>query len=346
MMNINYLERFDQFVLLVWLGIGIVLTAQFSDRASFEEAAAFGAATILLFYPFTTYLSNNLLKKAIKNRRILRFSVQFCLLSLLMAGFVLGLYRLFIYLEEIGVFAKSTLFDSGGSTVRDSGGSIAAVFLINFGFCGLRFFEENLRLHKVNVETQLQILEAQINPHFMFNVLNHVNILIKKEPDLASTLLVQYTDILRYQLYAGKAEFIRLGKEVEFLKDFIAIEQIRWKNSLQVAARWDVDDEQAPLSPFLLITCVENAFKHVSRSRVEQGFINIHLEQEWDKLMLWVENSKYPESSEVLGTEKASGLGLDNLRKRLDILYPGLYSLDIRDRDNLFSVTLKIKLKR
>lgn len=344
MMNISYLERFDQFVLLVWLGIGLVLTAQFSDRASWQEAAAFATSSIVLFYPFTTYLSNNLLKKTIKNRTIVRFSFQFCLITVLMAGFVLGLYKLFLFLEEIAFFPESTLFHSRGSTVRDSGGAVAAVFLINFGFCGLRFFEENLRLHKTIIESQLEVLQMQINPHFMFNVLNHVNILIKKEPALASNLLIQYTDILRYQLYAGKRNRISLREEIEFLKDFIAIEKIRWKNSLQVCCTWRVEDPDRELSPFLLITFVENAFKHVARSKVEQGFINISLTQQRDSLQLFVENSAYAVGLTHPNAEESSGLGLDNIKKRLDILYPRKYSLEFGQTGSVFRVNLKINI--
>lgn len=344
-MNINNLERFDLFVFLVWIGIALVLSVQFSERASLIEAGSFAFTSILVFYPFTTYLSTVLLKKAIKENRVLPFIVQFCFVSFVMAAFVLGLYIIFSYLEEIHVFSKSRLFESTGGMHRDVLGALAAVALINFGFCGLRFFEENLRLHKIIIETELEVLQAQITPHFMFNVLNHVNTLIKKDPDLASNLLLQYTDILRYQLYAGQKPLISINQEVSFLKNFIAIEQIRWRNTLRISSFWEVRDEEKELSPLLLITFVENAFKHVSRSTVQQGFINIQLIQRDSLLLLTVRNSTYTDQYEQQKSRVSSGLGLENIRKRLDILYPHKHVLRVSKHDEgIFEVHLELTL--
>lgn len=342
-MHINYLGKFDKYVLWVWIGIGVVLAIQFANMSSFWEATMLALSSVLAFYPLTTYLSKRLLKKAIQRKAFFRFIVQFFLISFLMAGIVLFLYAVFIYLEGIGVFPKSLLFEDSFSVAHDSVGALAAVALINFGFCGLRFFEENLRLHKVIIDSRLQILQAQINPHFMFNVLNHVNVLIKKEPDLASSLLVQYTDILRYQLYNGKKDLISIRQEVEFLKDFIEIEKIRWKNNLLVTCSWDIEDNDEMLPPLLLITFVENAFKHVSRSKTERGYVNIALEQRGKKVRLYVENSKFAGRPDKEKNGQ-SGLGLENIKNRLDILYPGTYSLLIDQSDTVYATTLKIQL--
>ncbi|MCY4778787.1 histidine kinase [Sphingobacterium sp. UT-1RO-CII-1] len=342
-MNINNLERFDLFVFFVWAGIAIVLSVQFSERASTLEAVAFAFTSVLVFYPFSTYLSTVLLKKAIKENRVLPFIIQFCLVSMLMAGFVLGLYIVFSYLEDINVFPKSRLFENSGGMHRDILGALAAVSLINFGFCGLRFFEENLRLHKVIIETELQVLQAQITPHFMFNVLNHVNTLIKKEPDLASNLLLQYTEILRYQLYAGQQPLISLQQEVNFLKNFIAIEQVRWKNTLNIRSSWDVEEDDKKLSPLLLITFIENAFKHVSRSISQQGFIHIALIQKDHLLILKVENSTYTDQYEQAKSLSSSGLGLENIKKRLEILYPNKHVLKVsKQQEGIFHIHLEL----
>ncbi|MDR1201904.1 MAG: histidine kinase, partial [Tannerellaceae bacterium] len=197
---------------------------------------------------------------------------------------------------------------------------------INLSFCGLRFFEQNIKLQKELAETSLQILKAQITPHFMFNVLNHVNILMRKEPDWASSILVQYTNILRYQLYSGKKDFVGIKQEIEFLKDFIDIEKIRWKNSIEVKYSWKIEDDNITIAPLLLITFVENAFKHVSRSKTEKGHVYIDLRQKSGELVLNVENSKYADD-EPYKKKEESGIGLENIRKRLDILYPNKHCL-------------------
>jgi LytS/YehU family sensor histidine kinase len=229
--------------------------------------------------------------------------------------------------------------------LNDSLGALVAMVLINFGFCGLSFFEENLKLHKALIDSQLQSLKAQINPHFMFNVLNHVNVLIKKEPDLASNLLVQYTGILRYQLYSGEKDLISIRQEVAFLKDFIDIEKVRWKNSLNVQCSWEIEDEETLCPPLLFITFIENAFKHVSRSKTEKGYVTISLKQQGREVRMYVENSKFADASDRAKSDSA-GLGLENIKRRLDILYPAKYELNINQSDTVYSTTLKIQLQR
>lgn len=344
-MNISYLEKFDKYVIGVWICIWFVLAVQFSVNASIPESAALSLAAILSFYPLTTYLSKHLLKKAIKKRTMLMFSIQFLLVSVLMIAIVLGLYMVFSYWEKVNVFPKSELFNNNLYTgMPDSSGAFAAVVLINFGFCGLRFFEENLKLHKTLIDSQLQTLKAQINPHFMFNVLNHVNVLIKKEPDLASELLVQYTGILRYQLYSGEKDLISLRQEICFLKDFIEIEKVRWKNSLDVQCSWEIEDEETLFPPLLIITFVENAFKHVSRSKAEKGYVVISLKQQGKEIHIYLENSKFADNKVYKVKENDSGLGLDNIKRRLEILYPGRYGLSISQSETVYSTTLKIQL--
>lgn len=176
----------------------------------------------------------------------------------------------------------------------------------------------------------------------MFNVLNHVNVLIKKEPDLASSLLVQYTGILRYQLYNGKKDFISIRQEADFLRDFIEIEKVRWKNSLQVDCLWNIENDETQLAPLLLITFVENAFKHVSRSKAEKGYVKIELKQQGKTIDLYVENSKFTGEADKERKEQ-SGLGLENIRKRLEILYSDKYSIGINETETVYSTLLKIE---
>lgn len=341
-MKNNYLGKFDKFISLVWIGIWIGIWIQFSFYILILEAGLLSFAFILILYPLTTYLSKYLLEKAIRKKTIFVFIVQFILISVLSACIILLLYVIFNYFEAIGIFRKPLPFKEESSVLNDFIGSFVSVSLINFGFCGLRFFEENLKLQKNLIESQLQILQTQINPHTMFNVLNHVNVLIRKEPDLASSVLVQYTDILRYQLYSVKKEFVGIKEEVEFLKNFIDIEKVRWKNNLDVKCSWDIENDSVMLPPLLLITFVENAFKHVSRSKTEKGYVNIVLEQDGRELILHVENSKFEDS--LKGKKGSSGIGLENIKRRLNILYPNRYILHVNESQTNYSTALTIKL--
>ncbi len=343
-MKDNYTKNYDRFVILVWILIFAVFGVQYMEVMHTLEAFLLSASIVGSAYPFTTYLSKRLLRKGMENKNMVRFIVQFFFFAFLYSAFIPVIMALFNQLEVMGLFPLSEFMERWNNSEHEYLNTLLTSLLINLSFCGLSFFEQNIRLQKEVAESSLQILQAQINPHFMFNVLNHVNVLIRKEPELASSVLVQYTQILRYQLYNGKKESVSINQEVEFLKDFIEVEKIRWKNSLDVKYSWDIENNAIEIAPLMLITFVENAFKHVSRSKTEKGYIHIDLKQKGGELVLFVENSKY---AHIPTNEKkeASGIGLENIKKRLDILYPGKYNLRISETDTIYSTSLSIKLQ-
>lgn len=341
MKNIH-LDKFELFTWILWGGFGIGIWMQFFSYAmSLLESGLLAFSFILILYPLSTFLSKSLLKRAMRSKTTLKFIAQSIMISVLSAILILVLYFVFEYFESLGWFQKSLLYkNQTNSILHDFVGAFISVLFVNFGFCGLRFFEENLHLRKTLIDSQLQILQAQINPHFMFNVLNHVNILIRKEPDLASSLLVQYTSILRYQLYNEKKESVDIMQEVNFLKDFIEIEKVRWKNNLEVNCVWDIKNHDITIPPLLFITFIENAFKHVSRSKHEKGFVNISLTQKDQKLILQVGNSKFTDS--IYEKKEASGIGLVNITKRLNILFPDKYTLSVHETLKDYTIILTI----
>lgn len=336
-----FFKDYDRFIVAIWIAIGIVLSVQFAYSSTIIEAALLSIGLILISYPFTTYLSTTLLQKAMERGKMKEFIFQFIVIWAVNSILITCLILFFAYLGKLELFSSYFIIDEDKSILPELLGSFVVSLLINFGFCGLRFYEQNLKLQKELVESQLQILQAQINPHFMFNVLNHVHVLIKKEPDLADSLLLQYTDILRYQLYNGKKESITIEQEVQFLKNFINVEKVRWKNKLDVHCTWSVQDNHMEFPPLLLITFIENAFKHVSRSSIKKGYVNIDFEQKGKTIRLEVENSDY----EVKSPHKDdSGIGLINIKKRLDIIFPDKYSLEINRNNMTYSTKLIINI--
>ncbi|GAA0536047.1 hypothetical protein GCM10009415_17240 [Chitinophaga japonensis] len=219
--------------------------------------------------------------------------------------------------------------------------ALLVALFVNFGFCGLRFHEESMKLHEALVKSQLQILQQQISPHFMFNVLNHINILMQEDVNLASSLLIRYSKILRYQLDGSKNSKVSIAEEVQFLKDFIEIEKVRWGNELAINCSWKIEDNHKAFPPLLLITFIENAFKHVARGISEMVYVNITFEQIADSICLEVENSKSGIQQEK---DPVSGIGLKNVKKRLEILYGEHYDLTIRDAETTYYTKLVIKL--
>jgi hypothetical protein len=292
-------------------------------------------------YPFTTYLSKSLLQKAMRQQRMLLFAGQFFLVSAISALFIPAILHGFLYLEQSGILpASELLLGRNLFSIMYINALLVAIF-INFGFCGLRFHEESMKLHEALVKSQLQLLQQQISPHFMFNVLNHINVLMREDVDLASSLLIRYSKILRYQLDSDKNSKVSIAQEVQFLKDFIEIEKLRWENELTINCSWEIEDNHKAFPPLLLITFIENAFKHVARGMSEMVYVNIAFEQIADSICLEVENSK----SDIQQKQSpVSGIGLENVKKRLEILYGKNYDLTIKDAATSYYTKLVIKL--
>lgn len=338
-MKNNYSKRYDRFILLIWVVIAFLVWMKLLNKAPFLEVLAITVCYITPMLIINILLSVYLLPRAIKRKKMDGFALKFILLSFVSAfisTFVFGIFR---YFEQIGIFLPSNLISTDDTLLSDFIDQLLTVFVVNTAFCGMRFYYEHNKLEKIHLESQLHTLQAQINPHFMFNVLNHIYYYVDKKDDLAAILLLKYTDILRYQLYSGKKECVCIEEEVGFLKNFIDIEKIRWEDKLDVNCSWTIQNLKTKFPPLLLIPLIENAFKHVSRSSNVKGYINILFEEKAETISLEVENSK---SALPVEKVKNSGLGLENLRNRLDILYGEKYRLIIQNSDNVYNSKLII----
>lgn len=341
-MKLNFLNKDKYFIIGYWIIIYSIFWLQAIPQTNSFLEATLGILLFMGFIsPFCNHLSGQLLFKAIKNKTYKKFVFQFLLYSLIVGLIFILVGLVFHYLEQRKIFPESDYFDPrtleiGFITVFYSAGCI-----INISLCGLRFFMLSMKNQKKIAEYQLQTLQHQVTPHFMFNVLNHIHILMQTNIELASDLLLKYSDILRYQLYKGENKKVRIEQDIEFLKDFIAVEEIRWQGKLTVSCRWEVDNPELEIPPLLFITFIENAFKYVSKSNLENGYINIDLEENGDTINFSIENSK-----STLSTKKrnAGGLGLKNIKQRLDLLYFNKHSLVISDSHNSYKIELTIKM--
>jgi two-component system LytT family sensor kinase len=198
-------------------------------------------------------------------------------------------------------------------------------------------------LEKEKLETELKFLKNQFNPHFLFNSINSIFFLIHKNPDKASASLAKFSELLRYQLYECNDHQIPLEKEITYLENFIELEKLRQNKNFKMSLQIDRKDrEDLGIAPFILMTFVENAFKHVSKDTDKSNWINIKIEVTGQQLVLIISNSTSPDAvNEVI---RYSGIGLNNVRRRLDLIYPGLYELDISNNLHRFEVRLRLEL--
>lgn len=332
-----YANHYNRIVVASWAFFIFLLWMQYMHLSTFSEATLM-LLVLLPVISISIVLTNRWLPRALHRKALKTFILQFIGTTLLMAAILAVGYQLLRWAENSGYFPHSLLLADKNSLGEDFLYAIPSILVINFGFSGLRFLYEHMTLQKAHLEAQLQVLQAQINPHFMFNILNHIHILMRTDVEMASSLLLEYADILRYQLYSGRSELVKLEQDIQFLKNFVEIEKVRWGDKLQVSCTWEMEDNEQQIPPLLFITFVENAFKHVSRSSSERNYIQIAFVQKENLLCLDVENSK----STIPLKRNGSGLGLENIQHRLDLLYHNNYRLTIEDKDAVYHSKLEI----
>jgi len=201
---------------------------------------------------------------------------------------------------------------------------------------------ELLEKEKQRVQEELKALKAQINPHFFFNTLNNIySMSLDKDERLPGTVL-QLSELMRYFLYESKEDLVPLSKEIQVLKDYIALQKIRSNEQLIVEALFENDTRQQKIAPLLLITFLENAFKHGAKGETGTTFINLTIRLANNLLTFSLENNK----GKVDLVEKTDhkGLGLENVKRRLELIYPGRHQLSISDKGNSFAINLQLQL--
>lgn len=198
------------------------------------------------------------------------------------------------------------------------------------------------QLEKSTLHAELERLKSQINPHFLFNTLNNVNVLTKKDPEKASDILHKLSDLLRYQLYDSAHNSIHLTGDIDFLNNLLELEKIR-RDDFEFSIRREGEIRHIQLPPFLFIPFVENAVKHNADANAH-SYVDISFRAETERLYFECRNSKPARPIVPSSRQKTGGLGLRNIRRRLQLLYPDTHTLRIQDQPNTYSVYLSIPI--
>ena len=206
-----------------------------------------------------------------------------------------------------------------------------------------RFIADKLARERQNenLKTELSLLRSQVNPHFMFNVLNNMVALARKKSELLEPSLIKLSALMRYMLYETGEQKVLLDKETEYLESYIDLQQQRFGKKTEVNVIIEPADKQYEIEAMLLIPFVENAFKH-GTGMIENAQIDISLSALNDKLHFNVKNKFDPASSEI--KDAAGGIGLANVKRRLELLYTGKHEFTINIENNIFNVSLQIQL--
>ena len=306
-----------------------------ADKYFWIDAALSLALALINFYAF--YFT---LPFLIKNRNIfLSIVTGMGLLFLIAVGryyIELFFWKEFIHLSPKDMSGADEWFYSG---LRLSVISGAYAILIKFAIDW--FDSQKLKAELVNQTqaSELALLRSQVNPHFLFNTLNNIYSLVcKKSPD-APEAIMKLSAIMRYMLYDANTDRVLLEKEIEYLESFIELQKLRQRQQgfVEISVKGDVIGKT--IAPMLLIPFVENAFKHGSKTGPFPGIkINIVIEQH----QFLFEVTNYLKKNMLAPKDARGGIGLQNIRRRLELIYPGRYSLDIMTDKELFMVKLLI----
>lgn len=328
----------------LWVGTGYFILALIINLSQYPGSfllwfinevwkAAYILVVVYLFFEFTLPRLNR--KKFFKSfaliaAQIILFSVA--LYGWLLLGTVLHIYTDFIH------------YSSCSKGVGDQFGAGIFALLIfgisrhTYNHIKLKQSAQQLRIEKQ--EAELNYLKSQTNPHFLFNTLNNIYSLARDKSDLAPESVMRLSKILRYMLYETSGDYIAVEQELKIIEDYIALEKLRYDETLIINFNYDIEDMKQALPPLLLIPLVENAFKHgVSETR-NRPFVDIHLSVKNRHLTFIVKNSIEGFKDEL---EVKENIGLSNLRRQLELLYTD-FDLAIRPEDSVFTATLKINI--
>jgi sensor histidine kinase YesM len=195
--------------------------------------------------------------------------------------------------------------------------------------------QENERL-----KSELSFLRSQISPHFMFNVLNSVVSLSRRKPEMVEPVVVKLSELMRYMIYETNDSIVPISKELAYLESYIDLQRIRFGDDIQINFTHELGPTSSSIEPMLLIPFVENAFKH-GVGFIENPTIEIELKDSAKELTFHVANKKGATLNEK--KDESSGIGLANVNRRLELLYPSNHELVIKETDSEFEITLIIK---
>jgi len=264
-----------------------------------------------------------------------------CFFTLLLGMSLLGIAQHFIH-SSISLGNMSEYFPNFQYSIFWSNLSAITLFLIpSFILQRIEMERRNNQLEKEKLATELQLLKSQLHPHFLFNALNNIYFLIKKDPETAAEALAGFSSLLRFQLYEANNATVSLAQEIDYLQQFVEIAQLRKGENFKVNWILPKDTTDIQIAPLLLMTLVENAFKHGPN---KNGQIDINLTIEKNTLQFYIANNKEVDNSQGIAGFEEGGIGLANIQKRLQLLYAERHQYSIEETDGIFTVKLMLDL--
>lgn len=291
----------------------------------------------LLFTLTATYLHYFFIQPFILQKQFKKyFSFLFLLLAIIVSSRIVAENMVFPQYASSDAYFKTVKISRVISIVWDTLAFLIFWGLIKFTLDRFRLESQQKQLQNEKLLAELNYLKAQINPHFLFNTLHNINYLVHQKSDKATGVIIKLSDLMRYMMYDAIKEKVFLQQELDFMQAYIDLQSIRINSTIDF--KFDIigNPQQVWIAPLLLITLLENAFKHGIREDDEGLFIHQQLSINENEIHYEIKNKIVtPDASLV-----QSGFGLANLKKRLALLYPEKHILQFETRENIYTVHL------
>ena len=334
----SWLLRHGLYWLVFTIGLAVVWTYWMN---SFRESLKAVVVNCPILMPLTYLFLYVALPKLLQGQYG-PFMVR--VLAYLATNFLIRAVYLFVFSDRLSQTAFSDnpvriLFDTSFTTLNSFVALAAALKLFRYLYLKER---ANQQLAEETLLIELQVLKAQVHPHFLFNTLNNIYALTLRQSAEAPHIIRKLSGLLRYMLHECNAPAVLLTSEIQSLRDYIELEQIRYSHRLTIGLRIGGNTAGQHIAPLLLLPFVENAFKHGVSGQTGRAFVDLSLWVTANELTFSVENSKNTDTLRPSG--RHGGLGLANVRKRLALLYPDRHTLTIRPEPTRYIVELTVHL--
>jgi two-component system, LytTR family, sensor histidine kinase AlgZ len=298
-----------------------------------QAGAQTGFSMLIAYLNYFIFLPRFLERKNV-GRYLLEFSIPFALVMFMRVHLVRYLIDGYTHREE---YFYSTLH-----IVQTAATSLFIVIFVGMLRFAKDWFEFEARKKEVENEkliAELNFLKAQINPHFLFNTLNNLYYLAFTQSPNTTEVIAKLSQMMRYMIYDSNHPLVPVSKELEYMQNYISLERLRLNNAIPIKFEVTGNVEHARIAPLIFITFLENAFKHGVSNNKPDAWVNISINMQGKNCVYTVENSKVPATG-----EGKSGIGLQNVKRRLELSYPGNYELQQKDMPDRYFIQLNLTL--
>lgn len=297
----------------------------------------------VFFYAFVVYINLwILIPKYLNPKRFFWYSLLVLLISVLVTPIktyvLFKIFSPFPSLQEDMMSNQYLIFLTTLLVILAS-----TIFKIVFDW--LQHQREKKELQTQTMRSELRFLKSQINPHFLFNTLNNLYALTLKKSDKAPEIVLKLSEIMRYMLYECNERRVPLTKEINYIKNYLALEELRQGKKVEIRFNLIGNPDDITIAPLMFTPFLENSFKHGLNHSISEGYVDINMEITEDQVHFIVENSK-PETIPQSDSRPSGGIGLANVKRRLNLIYPDQYQLEIKDMPLTYRIELTILLDK